>query len=136
MNRSIWVVALNTVACAAYLQAWIDLDQQGKYPTTEYCMQYNPDNTNCDYNCQNTDSELQKGHFVYLRMQNVWEVQEHIRMWGSVVTRLDIYSDFKEFFKKNPGGVYPGPGEYHSFLEVIVVWCLVNGHMRCPGVFC
>ena len=33
------------------------------------------------------------------------------RTFGSVVTRLNIFSDFKPFFNKTPTGVYPGPGE-------------------------
>ena len=33
------------------------------------------------------------------------------RRHGSAVTRLDIWSDLKDFFKKNPNGVYPGHGE-------------------------
>jgi hypothetical protein len=39
------------------------------------------------------------------------EMQEHIRNWGSVVTRLDVHSDFKPFFVTKPAGVYPGHGK-------------------------
>ena len=38
------------------------------------------------------------------------QVQQHIRLWGSALAALDVYSDFKPFFEANPSGVYPGPG--------------------------
>ena len=40
------------------------------------------------------------------------QVQRHIRLWGSALAALDVYSDFKPFFQANPGGVYPGQGVF------------------------
>lgn len=48
---------------------------------------------------------------VHPRMPGLVQMQRHIRNYGSVVTRLDIWSDLKPFFKTNPGGVFPGHGE-------------------------
>ena len=43
---------------------------------------------------------------------SVWDMQEHIRLHGSVMCNIDIYPDFRPFFQGQPGGVYKGPGEW------------------------
>jgi hypothetical protein len=54
-------------------------------------------------------------HLLLLLLLSLFrEMQEHIRNWGSVVTRLDVHSDFKPFFATKPAGVYPGHGKQHA----------------------
>jgi hypothetical protein len=36
-------------------------------------------------------------------------VQLYVRMYGGVVTRIRVYPDLYDFFKRQPKGVYPGP---------------------------
>lgn len=92
------------------LQSWATLDQTNNYPVMDYCMKYNPANPDCSSACKDTDPYLNNGYFKWYRLENAWEVMDHIRTWGSVVTRLNVYDDFKPFFARNPSGVYTGPG--------------------------
>jgi len=55
------------------------------------------------------DLELTKGRFWWENIASAEEVMQKIRTYGAVVTRFNIFSDFKDFFKRNPRGVYhPG----------------------------
>ncbi|KIZ07750.1 hypothetical protein MNEG_0195 [Monoraphidium neglectum] len=70
----------------------------------------------CDYKCKDTDPDA-VGKFEYVQLNSPWEVQEHLRNWGGVVTRLDIYDDLRPFFAKNPKGSYNGPAPNATFIE-------------------
>ncbi|KAI8467901.1 MAG: hypothetical protein J3K34DRAFT_523368 [Monoraphidium minutum] len=94
----------------AGMAAWVRLAREGRYPVLKRCLPYTPANPTCDYRCKDTDPRLEQGSFTWLQLQNPWEVQDHIRKFGSVVTRFDVFDDMRPFFKKSPSGVYPGPG--------------------------
>uniref|UniRef100_A0A383WDA4 Peptidase C1A papain C-terminal domain-containing protein n=1 Tax=Tetradesmus obliquus TaxID=3088 RepID=A0A383WDA4_TETOB len=98
------------------IEALVAMSVAGKYPVIEDCMPWNPSNPTCSYDCQDVQGMLKQGSFSYVRLDSAWEMQEHIRNWGSVVTRLDVHSDFKPFFAKNPSGVYPGHGPKTTFV--------------------
>ncbi|KAI8476891.1 MAG: hypothetical protein J3K34DRAFT_399733 [Monoraphidium minutum] len=65
-----------------------------------------------------------RGTFQVKPISALWEAQEHIRAHGAVVTRFDLYSDFRDFFKgPQTDKVYsPSLGaeaeEYHAVLLV------------------
>ncbi|KIY96427.1 hypothetical protein MNEG_11536 [Monoraphidium neglectum] len=75
------------------------------------CLPYAPSNfqPNCDRKCNDVDPDLSAGRIGFTKLGSPMEVQKHIRDWGGVITRLDIWSDFKPFFKASRSGVYSGP---------------------------
>lgn len=87
------------------------IDEQNKYPVTEGCMPYEPDNPQCKPDCDSTDPDLKLGQFRYSQLNNIVDVQNWIRTWGSVVTGIQIMTDLREFFEKQPNAVYTKPGE-------------------------
>ncbi|WIA37148.1 hypothetical protein OEZ86_014109 [Tetradesmus obliquus] len=98
------------------IEALVAISVAGKHPVIEDCMPWNPSNPTCSYDCQDVEGMLKQGSFSYVRLDSAWEMQEHIRNWGSVVTRLDVHSDFKPFFAVKPAGVYPGHGPKATFV--------------------
>ncbi|KAI8466988.1 MAG: hypothetical protein J3K34DRAFT_524140 [Monoraphidium minutum] len=52
--------------------------------------------------CNEAPAGVADGRFVYAPLQEHWEVQQHIRRHGAVVTRFDVYPDFIKFFA-DPG---------------------------------
>eukprot|EP00878_Enallax_costatus_P014857 GHUV01015552.1.p2 GENE.GHUV01015552.1~~GHUV01015552.1.p2 ORF type:complete len:244 (+),score=35.84 GHUV01015552.1:2153-2884(+) len=97
----------------AGVQAWVQLTNDHKYPATERCMPYKPLATiqQCLHPaCQERDLAVRQGTFTYLRLESGWQMQEQIRNHGSAITRCEVWSDFRTFFKASPKGVYPGPG--------------------------
>lgn len=102
-------------------QTWNTLDQNNQFPVLDYCLKYDTDNTDCSSTCKDTDPDLQNGQFKWNRLSQIWEVMEQIRTWGSVVTRLDVYDDFKPFFKKTPDGIYPGQGKFPLVMTLMEI---------------
>ncbi|KIY96366.1 hypothetical protein MNEG_11597 [Monoraphidium neglectum] len=67
----------------------------------------------CAKSCADTSPLASKGSFSYVPITQLWKAQQHIRQYEAVVTRFDLYSDFKTFFAdyKNVEAVYrPSPG--------------------------
>ncbi|KAI8462339.1 MAG: hypothetical protein J3K34DRAFT_501431 [Monoraphidium minutum] len=63
--------------------------------------------------CDNFSKIPNRGKFDFKAIRTLWAAQRHIRNWGTVVTRFDIYSDFGDFLKeeRNKGKIYkPSPG--------------------------
>jgi len=46
----------------------------------------------CNGPCTYPNQYAGQGSFKFRRIQAVWGAQEHIRQYGSVVTRFDVYS--------------------------------------------
>ncbi|KIZ01622.1 hypothetical protein MNEG_6340 [Monoraphidium neglectum] len=59
-------------------------------------------------------------------------MQNHIRLFGSVVTRLNIFTDFRSFFESNTSGIYTGHGPKAVYKEshavVLVGYDLDKGY--------
>ena len=64
----------------------------------------------CSYECTDVEPELSKGGFRFMKLDAAWQIMEHIRDWGSAVSGMEVWSDFRPFFEAHPGGVYKGPG--------------------------
>ncbi|KAI8473897.1 MAG: hypothetical protein J3K34DRAFT_409538 [Monoraphidium minutum] len=71
----------------------------------------------CSYRCREKDPDLPLGKFKYIQLTSAWEVQAHIRQWGAVFTRLDVWSNLRPFYKDNPQGTYMGPDKDSTRLE-------------------
>lgn len=98
----------------------------------EECMPYAPDVSEvktqeelCRRTCNKHSQLAAQGSFDYVPISGLAQAQRHIRDWGGVITRLDIYSDFAPFFQdfRNQDKVYrPGPNatvvEQHAVLLV------------------
>eukprot|EP00878_Enallax_costatus_P026939 GHUV01028955.1.p1 GENE.GHUV01028955.1~~GHUV01028955.1.p1 ORF type:complete len:145 (+),score=29.26 GHUV01028955.1:2-436(+) len=55
------------------------------------------------------DNPVRVGSFEWTRavpLDTLWQVQQHIRAWGAVVTSFNIFPDFRPFFERNAKGVY------------------------------
>ncbi|KIY97193.1 hypothetical protein MNEG_10771 [Monoraphidium neglectum] len=90
---------------------WVELTRAGKYPVSERCLPYNPTSrARCSYDCQDVDPRLKLGKFYWQRLQDPSEMQDQIRQFGSVLTRMEVWTDMKAYFASNPTGVYQGPG--------------------------
>ena len=79
--------------------------------STRECLPYNPRAAGgvCSAKCNERDPLLGQGRFSAVQLFEAWDIQEHIRAHGAVTTRIDIMSDFRDYFKKNPKGIYmPG----------------------------
>ena len=100
------------------VEQWLLLHRSysGKFVTTTDCLPYDPTREPlCAYTpgCnQLVLPELKSGEFVGVPLRTIPSMQEHIRNHGSIICRIDIYSDFRSFYKAQPGGIYRGPGEH------------------------
>ncbi|KIZ03611.1 hypothetical protein MNEG_4343 [Monoraphidium neglectum] len=99
------------------IEAFMAMVDAKKLPVTETCLPYDPGNPSCSYECSNVEPSLQQGVFEFQALTTDWEMQKHIRLFGSVVTRLNIFDDFKKFFESNPNGVYTGHGPKATYKE-------------------
>jgi hypothetical protein len=94
------------------VQALVRTTNSRMYPVTERCMPNTYTTTrSCAARCQDTLPALSQGTFRYVKLGTAWEVQEWIRKHGSVITRLNVFSDMRPFFAKYRSGVYNGPSE-------------------------
>lgn len=49
--------------------------------------------------CSDRDAAAVLGGWEVAPLADAWQVQRHIRDWGAVVTRFEIYSDFRGFYE-------------------------------------
>lgn len=88
----------------------VRLQPQGKL-TTSNCLPYSPlAKKPCDYKCRDVPPRIAGGKFVYSQLSGLVAVQQWLQTQGPVVTSIQVYPDFKGFFKKQPKGVYTGTG--------------------------
>jgi hypothetical protein len=112
---------------------WLSLVGDKNFVLTDQCLPYDPYNPRrCSPKCSSVDPSLYMGYFKRKTFSTTWEMQEHIRSHGSVVCRIDVYSDFKPFFKNHPTGVYKGPGTWGIPAEL----ALSNGYASCLLMLC
>jgi hypothetical protein len=101
---------------------WLNIHKAKQLPVLESCMPYTPTSPSCSkYKCRTSVPELQMGGFLATPLSSTWEMQRHIRQYGSIVCRINLYTDLKPFFVDKPTGVYPGPGERHGAVQPVVV---------------
>jgi hypothetical protein len=91
--------------------AFAKLQERGQLPVLEACRRYEPRSAApCSRACTTTLQELLLGEYTFTSLDSIVEMQRHIRQHGSIVCRMQLYSDIKPFFAANPGAVYKGPG--------------------------
>eukprot|EP00877_Chromochloris_zofingiensis_P009169 jgi/Chrzof1/4505/Cz14g16010.t1 len=71
----------------------------------------------CNKVCSDVDPSMGSGQFSARQLVYSWDVQQHIRQYGAVVTRIDIFDDFRDFFAKSPKGIYKGPKPGAQLME-------------------
>eukprot|EP00877_Chromochloris_zofingiensis_P001286 jgi/Chrzof1/11158/Cz05g26030.t1 len=103
--------------------------------TTESCLPYQADVTNtlpkCMYQCSSdkrNSTYAGLGTFGFVQLREAWEVQQHIRQYGGVLTSLIInVTHLRDFYNdNNSSAVYDAPqfenltdkGEGHAVLLV------------------
>eukprot|EP00878_Enallax_costatus_P028848 GHUV01031198.1.p1 GENE.GHUV01031198.1~~GHUV01031198.1.p1 ORF type:complete len:356 (+),score=64.08 GHUV01031198.1:170-1237(+) len=107
------------------------LEERGQELPTADCQPYKPDfrgvysyKALCEPDCSSTNRYASQGQFSSSQIANMWEAQHHIRQYGSVVTRFDVYDDFKPYYgnKNNAKGVYkPRPGATFEFGHAVAL---------------
>eukprot|EP00878_Enallax_costatus_P027991 GHUV01030184.1.p1 GENE.GHUV01030184.1~~GHUV01030184.1.p1 ORF type:complete len:224 (+),score=32.53 GHUV01030184.1:1008-1679(+) len=72
---------------------------------TEQCLPYKPDPTGlftpeqlCHGICAAVHPYAMQGQFSFKQVSSVSAAQQHIRQYGGVVSRFDVYDDFRAFF--------------------------------------
>eukprot|EP00878_Enallax_costatus_P030554 GHUV01033277.1.p1 GENE.GHUV01033277.1~~GHUV01033277.1.p1 ORF type:complete len:181 (-),score=37.54 GHUV01033277.1:58-600(-) len=109
------------------LSALQQLQEQAANIPKESCLPYTPDasiidsrtSELCKASCSDTSKLLQQGGFAYTVISSAWEAQKHIREWGGVLSRFNVYDDFKNY---NKGTVYvPRKGAQFLFGHAIVL---------------
>jgi C1A family cysteine protease len=79
----------------------------------------------CKGACSNYNKLAAQGSFTYTRIDTDWQAQRHIRHYGAVVARFDLYEDFEPWFEKHSGtGVYQQPNgsvKIQAFHAVLLV---------------
>eukprot|EP00775_Hariotina_reticulata_P009525 gene9525-9689_t len=86
--------------------------RQGKF-VQKKCLPYtvttvDDQGSTCRYKCRDVDPNISKGVFKARKIRSMAAAQRQIRSHGGVMTRLNVYKDFRKFFESNPTGVYGG----------------------------
>lgn len=107
------------------------LQQRGQSLPTTKCLPYRPDfygdqsaEALCKRACNDANEYASGGKFSSQAITSVWKAQQHIRQYGAVVSRFDVYSDFDSFFasKSNAQAVYrPSASAYFQYYHAIVL---------------
>jgi hypothetical protein len=91
--------------------AFAKLQSSKQLPVVDACRSYEPlSGAPCSRTCTTTLPQLLQGEYRVKPLGSIVEMQRHIRQHGSIVCRMQLYSDIKPFFAANQGGVYKGPG--------------------------
>ena len=80
---------------------------------SERCLPWKPptygpaQERDCRMACSDRPLYIDQGSFRSFRLDSgILAIQRHIREWGSVMTQLELLSDFRAFFHRQPNGVY------------------------------
>jgi hypothetical protein len=80
-------------------EALQQLEQRSSTIPTANCLPYKPDEQGqlmpqemCEGSCSFANDHASQGRFSSKQIGSVWEAQQHIRRYGAVVTRFDVYS--------------------------------------------
>jgi hypothetical protein len=91
--------------------AFVKLQRSKQLPVVEACRPYEPfSGAPCIRFCNTTLPQLLQGEYKIKELGSIVEMQRHIRQHGSLVCRMQLYSDVKPFYQNNPFGIYKGPG--------------------------
>jgi hypothetical protein len=96
------------------MRAFRQLHKTKELPVLEACRRYAPFSDHpCrsgTLTCNATLPQLLRGEYTVKQLGSIWEMQRHIRQYGSIVCSMQLYSDVKPFFAANRSDVYRGPG--------------------------
>jgi hypothetical protein len=99
--------------------AFTEMQRRGQLPVLEACLPFTPaDNAggaaSCNRSCTTTLQQLLYGKFEAKPLAAIPDMQRHIRQHGSIVCRMQLFSDIRPFFIKFPRGVYEKPGKHND----------------------
>ncbi|WIA42770.1 hypothetical protein OEZ86_008710 [Tetradesmus obliquus] len=78
----------------------------------------------CKGSCSSPSTYAGRGRFSSQMITSVWKAQQHIRQYGAIVSRFDVYSDFESFYadKRNAQAVYrPSASAYFQYYHAITL---------------
>jgi hypothetical protein len=92
--------------------AFAKLQGIAQLPVVEACRRYEPRSAApCGpATCTTTLPGLLLGQYTFTPLGSIVEMQRHIRQHGSIVCRMQLFSDIRPFFAANRSAVYKGPG--------------------------
>ncbi|KAF6264602.1 hypothetical protein COO60DRAFT_1698194 [Scenedesmus sp. NREL 46B-D3] len=110
-------------------EALQQLQQRGQNLPTASCLPYNPDylgelsaDVLCRGRCNNPSTHAGRGKFSSQQITSMWKAQRHIRQYGSVVSRFDVYSDSFFADRRNAQAVYrPSASAYFQYHHAITL---------------
>eukprot|EP00775_Hariotina_reticulata_P003198 gene3198-biopygen4856 len=115
------------------------VEQRSSTIPTATCLPYKPDEEEqlatppevCKGSCSYANDHASEGRFSSKLISSLWEAQQHIRWYGAVVTRFDVFSDFYPFFDdySKVQAVYrPGKNVTLKFHHAVVLVGYNNDH--------
>jgi hypothetical protein len=115
------------------------LRQRTKKPVVlDECLPYRPDGGAegaCRYLCTSTAAQAWLGTWVATPLASVAAMQRHIQTHGSIICRLQVFTDLRGFYEDNPHGIYRGPGAWLAARRVrllVIRACHVVPLCWCP----
>lgn len=124
-----------------------ELQRRGSKLLTDACLKYQPrprpaetqdDLCRKARRCDDLGPEASAGTFFYKAYTEPWQVQRHIREWGSVAASFTVYSDFHAFYRdaRNADKVYtPSPGAVveQRVAVLLIGYSNVGGYWEARG---
>jgi hypothetical protein len=99
---------------------------QGQVPLTDRCFRFVNSGSwdlkrDCKQRslCDGTSPLLWQGSLTYSPLAAVWQMQQHIRRFGSIVCPLTLFPSLRKVVSRNPRSVYNGPGAGPP-------WCIIH----------
>jgi hypothetical protein len=93
------------------------LVEQGQVPLSDRCFKFVDTGSwvpkqDCKANsrCEDKSPLLGQGSLTYLPLSSVWQMQKHIRRFGSIVCPITLFPSLRKTLGIKSGAVYDGPG--------------------------
>jgi hypothetical protein len=104
------------------------LVEQGQVPLTDRCFKYVESGSwdpkrDCKPRspaCVDKSPVLRQGRLTWMGLSSVWQMQTHIRQYGSIVCPITLFPSLRKVVSRNPRAVYNGPGAPPP------PWCIIH----------
>jgi hypothetical protein len=92
--------------------------EAGQVPLSDQCFTYDQrffwepkrDCSPLGPACGERQTMLGQGRLTYLPLTSMWQMQKHIRMFGSIVCPITLFPSLSKVVSRNRDAVYNGPG--------------------------
>jgi hypothetical protein len=115
------------------VDAWLALQRKGTLPVLAACLPYTGGNSpgasspECTPSCKATLPQLLQGEYKVEPLSSIVAMQRHIRRHGSIMCRMDLWTDMRRFFEADRFGTYKGPPKAGEGRQVVYTWCFEAG---------